>query len=146
VGCSGTPAREPDGGAGDPPPSTWFSSCSQAERVLPGRKGRRAVGASSTARDAAGFAPCEAPKLLLYGEPTEGIQPSVIDQIEDASSGFRDRRISVLLVGKLSGVEKKKKAWRLSFRLCDHAQSALIVSRGSTKDSGEDMVRQHLTV
>ena len=38
------------------------------------------------------------PKLLLMDEPTEGIQPSVINQIEDAIERIKARGIAVLLV------------------------------------------------
>jgi urea transport system ATP-binding protein len=30
------------------------------------------------------------PKLLLLDEPTEGIQPSIVDQIEDVIIGFKN--------------------------------------------------------
>ena len=39
------------------------------------------------------------PKLLLLDEPTEGIQPSIVDQIEDVIIGFKNqRRFAILLV------------------------------------------------
>ena len=39
------------------------------------------------------------PKVLLLDEPTEGIQPSVVDQIEDVIIGFKtQRRFAILLV------------------------------------------------
>jgi urea transport system ATP-binding protein len=38
------------------------------------------------------------PKLLLMDEPTEGIQPNVINQIEDAIQRIKERGIGVLLV------------------------------------------------
>src|ERR1700732_5218039 len=38
------------------------------------------------------------PKLLLMDEPTEGIQPNVILQIEDAIQRIKERGIAVLLV------------------------------------------------
>jgi urea transport system ATP-binding protein len=80
------------------------------------------------------------PKLLLMDEPTEGIQPSVIDQIEEAIERIRDQGISVLLVEQYLEF-----AWRLA---SDYAimRKGTIVSRGSTKDLREDMVRHHLTV
>ena len=39
------------------------------------------------------------PKLLLLDEPTEGIQPSIVDHIEDVIIGFKEsRRFAILLV------------------------------------------------
>jgi urea transport system ATP-binding protein len=80
------------------------------------------------------------PKLLLMDEPTEGIQPSVIDQIEEAIERIRDQGISVLLVEQYLEF-----AWRLASTYAI-MRKGTIVSRGSTKDLREDMVRQHLTV
>ena len=80
------------------------------------------------------------PKLLLMDEPTEGIQPSVIDQIEEAIERIKGQGISVLLVEQYLEF-----AWRLagSFAIM---RKGSIVSTGATKDLREDMVRQHLTV
>jgi urea transport system ATP-binding protein len=80
------------------------------------------------------------PKLLLMDEPTEGIQPSVIDQIEETIERIRDQGISVLLVEQYLEF-----AWRLASTYAI-MRKGTIVSRGSTKDLREDMVRQHLTV
>jgi urea transport system ATP-binding protein len=80
------------------------------------------------------------PKLLLMDEPTEGIQPSVIDQIEEAIERIRDQGISVLLVEQYLEF-----AWRLASAYAI-MRKGTIVSQGSTKDLREDMVRQHLTV
>ena len=80
------------------------------------------------------------PKLLLMDEPTEGIQPSVIDQIEEAIERIKGQGISVLLVEQYLEF-----AWRLASAYAI-MRKGTIVSRGSTKDLREDMVRQHLTV
>ena len=80
------------------------------------------------------------PKLLLMDEPTEGIQPSVIDQIEEAIERIRGRGISILLVEQYLEF-----AWRLASAYAIMRKGS-IVSRGATKDLREDMVRQHLTV
>jgi len=80
------------------------------------------------------------PKLLLLDEPTEGIQPSVILQIEDAIERIRNQGISVLLVEQYLEF-----AWRLaSFYAI--MRKGTIVSRGATADLRHDMVREHLTV
>ena len=80
------------------------------------------------------------PKLLLLDEPTEGIQPSVILQIEDAIERIKGQGISVLLVEQYLEF-----AWRLaSFYAI--MRKGTIVSRGATADLRHDMVREHLTV
>jgi len=80
------------------------------------------------------------PKLLLLDEPTEGIQPSVILQIEDAIERIKTQGISVLLVEQYLEF-----AWRLaSFYAI--MRKGTIVSRGATADLRHDMVREHLTV
>jgi len=80
------------------------------------------------------------PKLLLMDEPTEGIQPSVILQIEEAIERIKAQGISVLLVEQYLEF-----AWRLAGAYAI-MRKGTIVSRGATKDLREDMVRQHLTV
>ncbi len=40
------------------------------------------------------------PKLLLLDEPTEGIQPSIVDQIEDVIIGFKNQRTVCHFVGR----------------------------------------------
>lgn len=80
------------------------------------------------------------PKLLLMDEPTEGIQPSVILQIEEAIERIKAQGISVLLVEQYLEF-----AWRLAGAYAI-MRKGTIVSRGATKELREDMVRQHLTV
>jgi urea transport system ATP-binding protein len=80
------------------------------------------------------------PKLLLMDEPTEGIQPSVIDQIEEAIERIKGQGISVLLVEQYLEF-----AWRLASAFAI-MRKGTIVSTGATSELREDMVRQHLTV
>ncbi|HXJ82031.1 MAG TPA: ATP-binding cassette domain-containing protein, partial [Candidatus Methylomirabilis sp.] len=80
------------------------------------------------------------PKLLLLDEPTEGIQPSVILQIEDAIEQIKSQGISVLLVEQYLEF-----AWRLASSYAI-MRKGTIVSRGATADLRHDMVREHLTV
>ena len=81
-----------------------------------------------------------APRLLLMDEPTEGIQPSVIHQIEDAIQRIKARGIAVLLVEQYLEF-----AWRLADGFAIMRKGA-IVSRGSTSELGEAAVREHLTI
>jgi urea transport system ATP-binding protein len=80
------------------------------------------------------------PRLLLLDEPTEGIQPSVILQIEDAILEIKRRGIAILLVEQYLEF-----AWRLadSYAIM---RKGTIVSRGATAELRHDAVREHLTV
>ena len=80
------------------------------------------------------------PKLLLMDEPTEGIQPSVINQIEDAIERIKERGIAVLLVEQYLEF-----AWRLASAYAIMRKGS-IVATGATADLRHDMVREHLTV
>ena len=80
------------------------------------------------------------PKILLMDEPTEGIQPNVILQIEDAIERIKARGIAVLLVEQYLEF-----AWRLASSYAIMRKGS-IVSKGATADLRHDMVREHLTV
>jgi urea transport system ATP-binding protein len=81
------------------------------------------------------------PKLLLLDEPTEGIQPSIVDQIEDVILGFkRSRRFAILLVEQ--GLHF---AARLAEKYVVMAKGA-VVAAGKSDELSAEMVRQHLTV
>jgi urea transport system ATP-binding protein len=80
------------------------------------------------------------PKLLLLDEPTEGIQPSVILQIEDAIREIKASGIAILLVEQYLEF-----AWRLadSYAIM---RKGTIVSRGTTSELRHEAVKQHLTI
>ena len=81
------------------------------------------------------------PKLLLLDEPTEGIQPSIVDHIEDVIIGFkRSRRFAILLVEQ--GLHF---AARLAEKYVVMAKGA-VVAAGKSDELSAEMVRQHLTV
>ena len=81
------------------------------------------------------------PKLLLLDEPTEGIQPSIVDQIEDVILGFKkSRRFAILLVEQ--GLQF---AARLAEKYIVMAKGA-VVAAGKSDELSAEMVRQHLTV
>ena len=81
------------------------------------------------------------PKLLLLDEPTKGIQPSIVDQIEDVIIGFKNsRRFAILLVEQ--GLHF---AARLAEKYVVMAKGAVVVS-GKSNELSAEMVKQHLTV
>ncbi|TKB79642.1 MAG: urea ABC transporter ATP-binding subunit UrtE [Nitrospira sp.] len=81
------------------------------------------------------------PKLLLLDEPTEGIQPSIVDQIEDVIIGFKNsRRFAILLVEQ--GLHF---AARLAEKYVVMAKGAVVAS-GKSDELSAEMVKQHLTV
>jgi urea transport system ATP-binding protein len=90
---------------------------------------------------AIGRAILSSPTLLLLDEPTEGIQPSIVDQIEDVIIGFKQsRRFAILLVEQ--GLHF---AARLAEKYVVMAKVA-VMAQGKSSELNADMVRQHLTV
>jgi urea transport system ATP-binding protein len=81
------------------------------------------------------------PKVLLLDEPTEGIQPSVIEQIEEVILGFKSqRRFAILLVEQ--GIQFAR---RLADAYVIMAKGAVVAS-GQTSELSEEQVKQHLIV
>ncbi|MDQ3701010.1 MAG: ATP-binding cassette domain-containing protein [Chloroflexota bacterium] len=81
------------------------------------------------------------PTLLLLDEPTEGIQPSIIDHIEELLMTLRAQRtMSILLVEQF-----------LDFALgvadyCYVMEKGEIVSQGTPQRLSQDVIREHLSV
>jgi len=81
------------------------------------------------------------PKLLMLDEPTEGIQPSIILEIEEALRRIkRELGLAVLLVEQYLDF-----AERLADKYVIMAKGA-VVAAGATQDLKVDMVKQHLVV
>ena len=81
------------------------------------------------------------PKLLMLDEPTEGIQPSIILEIEEALRRIkRELGLAVLLVEQYLEF-----AERLADKYVIMAKGAVVAS-GATRDLRPEMVRQHLAV
>jgi urea transport system ATP-binding protein len=81
------------------------------------------------------------PKMLLLDEPTEGLQPSVVEEIQQITKRvMRERKLSVLLVEqRLDFVRDITQR----FAILD---SGRIVAQGNVGELTDDVVRRHLQV
>jgi urea transport system ATP-binding protein len=79
------------------------------------------------------------PKLLLLDEPTEGIQPSIIDEIEDAIIRIKGQ-VSILLVEQYLEF-----AWRLADDYYIMEKGAIVAS-GTTEELSKEIAHRHLAV
>lgn len=80
------------------------------------------------------------PKLLILDEPTEGIQPNVVNQIGDVLIQLRKEGMTILLVE-----QKLKFARRVAeaFTILDRGRT---VATGAIDALGDDLVKQYLVV
>jgi len=81
------------------------------------------------------------PTLLLLDEPTEGIQPSIIDEIENAIVRIKERgTVAILLV---------EQYLQFALRLADRyyvMEKGSIVADGTTSDATAGAVERYLTI
>jgi urea transport system ATP-binding protein len=81
------------------------------------------------------------PKLLILDEPTEGIQPSIIDQIEDAIHMLKKRgNLSIILVEQYLDFAK---AASDEFYILDRGS---VVLSGQSEQLTSAVIDKHLTV
>ena len=81
------------------------------------------------------------PKLLILDEPTEGIQPSIIDQIEDAIHMLKKRgNLSIILVEQYLDFAK---AASDEFYILDRGS---VVLSGQSEQLTSAVINKHLTV
>ncbi len=81
------------------------------------------------------------PKVLLLDEPTEGIQPNIIQQIGHVLHELvRQRNMAVLLVEQYLDFVKE---FGRTFYIMNRGR---VVADGDTKDLSDAMVSQHLGV
>ena len=81
------------------------------------------------------------PRLLLLDEPTEGLQPSIVQEIEDLIISLRERRdTSILLV---------EQSLDFALSVADHCflmEKGEIVLEGPTNSLDHNMMRDYLAV
>lgn len=81
------------------------------------------------------------PQLLLLDEPTEGIQPNIVQEIEDVIQSLREQKnIAILLIEQF-----------LDFALgvanyCYVMEKGHIVSKGNTQELDTTAIREYLSV
>ncbi len=81
------------------------------------------------------------PKLLILDEPTEGIQPSIIDQIEDAIHALKkEGDLSIILVEQyLDFAKAASDTFYILNRGC-------VVQQGDSEALSPEIITEHLTV
>jgi urea transport system ATP-binding protein len=81
------------------------------------------------------------PKLLLLDEPTEGLQPSVVEEIQEIIKRIkRERNCAVLLVEQRLDVVRQVTQ---RFAILDTGR---LVAQGNVEDLTDEVVRSHLSV
>lgn len=81
------------------------------------------------------------PKVLLLDEPTEGIQPNIVEQIEDVLVQLNQKHgLTVVLVAQ--NVELARRASH-NFVLMDRGSISV---RGPVKELTDDLVHRHMAV
>ena len=80
------------------------------------------------------------PKLLILDEPTEGIQPNIIDQIGEVIRLLRQESMTILLVEQYLEFCKELAD---NFAILDRGS---VVAQGPVGELTETVVKQHLTV
>ena len=81
------------------------------------------------------------PRLLLLDEPTEGLQPSIVQEIEDLIQGLREQQgTSILLV---------EQSLEFALSVADHCflmEKGEIVLEGPTNTLDQSLMREYLAV
>lgn len=81
------------------------------------------------------------PKVMLLDEPTEGIQPNIVEQIEDVIMKLnRERGITMILVEQNVGFARRASN---RFALLEKGR---VVAKGGITELTEDLVQQHMAV
>ena len=81
------------------------------------------------------------PKVILLDEPTEGIQPNIVEQIEDVITRLnRERGITVVLVEQNVAFAR-----RASHRFA-LLEKGRVVAKGAIGELTDDLIQLHMAV
>ena len=81
------------------------------------------------------------PKVILLDEPTEGIQPNIVEQIEAVVMRLnRERRITVILVEQNVAFAR-----RASHRFA-LLEKGMVVAKGEIADLTDELIQRHMAV
>ncbi len=120
-------------------PDVVFDSFPMLGKMLHRRGGQLSGGQQQQL--AIGRALAMNPKILLLDEPMEGIQPSVVQEIEHAIETIKKhRKIAVLLV---------EQSLDFATKIADYSyimDKGTIVAQGGPDELSDEIVRGHLTV
>ncbi|TYQ27489.1 MULTISPECIES: urea ABC transporter ATP-binding subunit UrtE [unclassified Pseudanabaena] len=81
------------------------------------------------------------PKIMLLDEPTEGIQPSIVQEIEDTLKRINREKGITLIV-----VEQKVDFARQLAQKFFIMEKGAVVANGATADLSDDLVHQYLAI
>lgn len=81
------------------------------------------------------------PSLLILDEPTEGIQPNIVEQIQQLVIGL-NRKLGLTVILIEQNVEFAKNA-ATRFVIMD---KGAIAAKGPVEELGDDLIEQHLTI
>jgi urea transport system ATP-binding protein len=81
------------------------------------------------------------PKIMLLDEPTEGIQPSIVQEIEETLKRINREKGITLIV-----VEQKVDFARQLAQKFFIMEKGAVVANGSTEDLTDDLVHQYLAI
>ncbi len=81
------------------------------------------------------------PKMMLLDEPTEGIQPSIVQEIEDTLKRI-NREKSITLIVVEQKVDFAKQLAQKFFIM----EKGAVVANGTTEDLTDDLVHQYLAI
>jgi len=132
-------ARDAKGKKPEKLPEVIWDSFPMLGKMLTRRGGQLSGGQQQQL--AIGRALATDPKILLLDEPMEGIQPSVVQEIEHAIETIKKKReIAVLLV---------EQSLDFATKIADYSyimDKGIIVAQGGPDELTDELVRGHLTV